>query len=380
MKILFVTNYFPKKGGLQEAMFLFWRAKYLKSMGHEVSVLKWDQDIKDVMKKPYNILDLNEPILDEDIVVDRVHKLKLINPFFRQRLYKKIKKNYDVVHFHWLWSMSVLPEINKWGIPFVVTCHGSDIYRMGEALNNISLGRYINKKVMTAQMKPLNQANHVIFVSNDIQNVAKTKGAKPNAESVIPNGFNDDLFNINNRSKRSEITVGFIGNLIPVKRADKLPDIIDHIWQHDTTIKFIIIGDGHLRNKIEKDCAKFQGEVKFTGKISPQDVAAHLKNMDILMIPSRFEAFGCVIKEAQACGTMVVGSNNGGIPAVIGQGGAIVEDGDHFEERFALQVLNLIKTPLEQSLVTAAAKDYSWSETVKKELQIYQSIISLGVK
>ena len=116
-------------------------------------------------------------------------------------------------------------------------------------------------------MKPLNQANHVIFVSNDIQNVAKTKGAKPNAESVIPNGFNGDLFNINNRSKRSEITVGFIGNLIPVKRADKLPDIIDHIWQHDTTIKFIIIGDGHLRNKIEKDCAKFQGEVKFTGKI-----------------------------------------------------------------------------------------------------------------
>ena len=98
------------------------------------------------------------------------------------------------------------------------------------------------------------------------------------------------------------------------------------------------------------------------------------------MIPSRFEAFGCVIKEAQACGTMVVGSNNGGIPAVIGQGGSIVEDGDHFEERFAMQVLNLIKTPLEQSLVTAAAKDYSWSETVKKELQIYQSIISLGVK
>ena len=77
MKILFVTNYFPKKGGLQEAMFLFLRAKYLKSMGHDVSVLKWDQDIKDVMKKPYNILDLNEPILDEDIVVDRVHKLKV---------------------------------------------------------------------------------------------------------------------------------------------------------------------------------------------------------------------------------------------------------------------------------------------------------------
>ena len=168
MNILFITNYFPKKNNKQDGIFLYWRAKEILKAGHNVTVLKWNQDMGDYLMRPYNILDFNDPLFDLDITVIPVHTIQLMNPINQKKRHQWIEENFDIVHFHWLWSMSVFPTINKWNIPFVVTCHGSDIYRMGESLNQLALGRWINKKVMKQQMERLNSADHVVFVSKDI--------------------------------------------------------------------------------------------------------------------------------------------------------------------------------------------------------------------
>jgi teichuronic acid biosynthesis glycosyltransferase TuaC len=372
-KVLFVTNFFPKKDGIQDAIFLFWRAKQLISRGHTVTVLKWNQELKDVFNCPYNLSDLNEHLLDESIDVFPVHHIQLLNPMFRNKLYKKIKENYDIVHFHWLWSMTVFPSIKKWGIPFVVTCHGSDIYRMGEAGNKLAIGRWINKKVMARQMQRLNAADHVIFVSKHIQNAAIEKGAVALKHSVVPNGINTN-FKMP-KEERLKVIVGFVGNLIPIKGADKLPEIIQKIVQKKDDIEFVIIGDGHLRKKIKAQCQKYSDNVLFTKKISQIDVAKYMKKMTVLMVPSRSESFGCVIKEAQACGVAVVGSSNGGIPEVIGKGGVIVEGGAQFEDRFADAVVKLIKHPIPTETLVDCAKGYTWENVVKQELGVYQKVL-----
>jgi glycosyltransferase involved in cell wall biosynthesis len=49
---------------------------------------------------------------------------------------------------------------------------------------------------------------------------------------------------------------------------------------------------------------------------------------DVLVLPSRFEAFGIVFLEAWACGTPVIGAATGAIPSVIGDGGLTFEYGD----------------------------------------------------
>ena len=77
---------------------------------------------------------------------------------------------------------------------------------------------------------------------------------------------------------------------------------------------------------------KMDDKVKFTGRVPVEKVADYMRTMNVFVLPSRQEAFGCVIKEAQACGAMVVGSSNGGIPEVIGNGGIIVMEGDDFEK------------------------------------------------
>lgn len=378
MNILFVTNYFPKKNNTQEAIFLYWRAKELIKAGHKVTVLKWNQDVSDYFMKPYNLLDLNDPILNIDIPVFPIHSIDLmINPLHKKKRYQWIKSNFDIVHFHWLWSMTVFPDIKQWDIPFVITCHGSDIYRMGESFNQWAIGRWLNKKVMQMQMKRLNQANHVIFVSTDIHQIALKKGAAPKNHSVIHNGISE-IFSAKKRGNRQKVTVGYVGLLIPRKRADKLIKIFHNASRLIHIDEFLIIGEGILENKMKKDAIKYglSDKVIFTGKVSVPKVAMHMRSMNVFVLPSREEAFGCVIKEAQATGTPVVGSSNGGIPEVIGNGGIVVQEGENFEERFAKAIVELIKNPIDKLIIKASAESFTWAETVKKERDIYNTLIT----
>ena len=63
------------------------------------------------------------------------------------------------------------------------------------------------------------------------------------------------------------------------------------------------------------------------GTITEQDKVNLLHLADVLVLPSRFEAFGIVFLEAWACGTPVIGADTGAIPSVIGEGGLTFEYG-----------------------------------------------------
>ena len=64
-----------------------------------------------------------------------------------------------------------------------------------------------------------------------------------------------------------------------------------------------------------------------------------MNTMDVMILPSKREGFGCVVTEANACGAAVVGSNAGGIPEAIGIEENVVNDGEGFEERSAKRVV-----------------------------------------
>ena len=92
----------------------------------------------------------------------------------------------------------------------------------------------------------------------------------------------------------------------------------------------VIIGDGPLRDNLEKQAAglKNQERIHFLGW--RQDAAQCLTVIDILLTPSHWEGFGLVLLEAFRAGTAILASNVGGIAEVIeaGVSGLLCPPGD----------------------------------------------------
>ena len=74
--------------------------------------------------------------------------------------------------------------------------------------------------------------------------------------------------------------------------------------------------------------AKRRERIIDLGTVSDQEKINLLHLAEVLVLPSRFEAFGIVFLEAWACGTPVIGAATGAIPSVVGEGGLTFPYGD----------------------------------------------------
>jgi glycosyltransferase involved in cell wall biosynthesis len=224
----------------------------------------------------------------------------------------------------------------------------------------------------------LENAARCIFVSRALLEKAKSFGYSGQNAAVIPNGYDPDVFKpMDKNTVRKELGiykenthyVGFVGNLIPIKRADKLPEIFGKISKELPNSRFIIVGDGTLRDKILKEMEGL--DVVFAGRVPQVKVARYMNAMDVMVLPSRNEGWPCVVLEAQACGTCVIGSSNGGIPEAIGFDEYVVEEGESFEDRFAKRVVEVLKKGYNKNILIERAKSFNWEKTVKREIEVY---------
>jgi len=375
LKVLYLTNSFPTKEIPSDGIFNYRRVEVLRKFGIGVGVVTYNNIIKKNgmdFKKSYNMRDAE---FKDDLHVEVINYFR--NPIFSKygRLIVKIKNyfkkgNYDFIQTHFIWNgyLGYLLK-RKYKIPYVLTVHGSDIHT----------DPFNNRKIKKITLQALNNADHVIFVSEYLLTKARQLGFKGKNYAIIANGIDPAKFKIldNNKPKDYKI-VGFAGGLDPVKRALSLPDIFREINSLDPSIRFMIIGDGVLRKEVDEKLSKYglSDKVEITGLIHPDEVVTHMNNIDVMILPSEKEGFPCVVMEAFASGAMVVGSANGGIPEAIGECGVLVKDGEGFEKRFALEVVKLLNNPIPKEKLVERTADYTWSEIVRKEIKVYEKVIS----
>lgn len=121
--------------------------------------------------------------------------------------------------------------------------------------------------------------------------------------------------------------VGFVGRLNNPKGSEAFIRMIPLVKQALPQAKFILVGDGPMRNSLENDVKNLgiKEQVCFLGY--QKDAHLLMEQMDVIVVPSFREAFGNVAIEAALTKKPVVASNVDGIAETIidGETGFLVD-------------------------------------------------------
>lgn len=122
----------------------------------------------------------------------------------------------------------------------------------------------------------------------------------------------------------------------------------------------------------------------FLGKNRPEQAARlvdHLRTADMLILPTRFEAYGIVCCEAAAYGLPVLATRTGGIPTIVEDGRTgYLFDLDEGGEAYAARIIGLIKDPDRYQAMRANARSryeqtLNWQAFVTSLMAVVQSAV-----
>lgn len=174
-----------------------------------------------------------------------------------------------------------------------------------------------------------------------ISNSRATAASLPFPSVVIENAYDDSAFT--NRTRWDDRSgMAFVGRLVSDKGVETALAAARLLRERGYDLPFYIAGDGPLRAELE-ECAKsggLGGNVRFTGNLSPSELAALLNTVKYLVIPSVWaEPFGIVALEGIACGCIPIGTNQGGLVDAIGKCGPLFKAGNPEELADTLAML-----------------------------------------
>ncbi|MCL9633580.1 glycosyltransferase family 1 protein [Bacillus zanthoxyli] len=293
VKILYVLGAFSSSGGVENIVLNI--LENIDSSKFKIDFVLFDgldHSQKDALKK-----------YDSKIFyVDRIRK----KPFkFIYDLYKILRKEqYSIIHAH-INEMGFFPLLSGLLARTPVRiCHSHNT--IFSNMNFVPVFRFFSRFVNTHLMACTNAAGKALFGEKE-------------KYAIFNNGIHVDnyLFNPEEREKvkkelglEGKFILGHVGRLTEQKNHKFMLEICRRLvdFQKDTMMLFI--GDGELRESLEKQVQNLELEnnVLFLGARS--DVNSLLQAMDVFLFPSHYEGLGIVLIEAQSAGLPCIVSDN----------------------------------------------------------------------
>ncbi|MBQ2112755.1 MAG: glycosyltransferase family 4 protein [Bacteroidales bacterium] len=311
----------------------------------------------------YRILWYDFSILDH-IIVNKLHR----RPFFFSRFMERnigLLEGYDCIIAHsFTGALFAMEASRRYGTPFYVTWHGSDIHTHP----------WRNPLIMRDTARIMEKAACNFFVSRALLEYSG-KITSDAVKEVLYNGVSDAFVRYSDAVRNDlrqkfgvlpqDKVVAFAGSIVAVKNVAALQPIFHSIRAtYKGSLKFWIIGDGKLHSVVQKSIKADQSiNVRFWGNVDPEDMPSMLNCVDVLILPSINEGLGMVGAEAMKCGASVAGSDVGGIPEVIGRD-RVIPLGDGFVEGMASLVVSLLENPSHREI----SPELDWAATAAKEL------------
>lgn len=292
---------------------------------------------------------------------------------------KSIKKNnikFDIVQSHFTWSAGYVGAKlkEKYDIPVIVTAHGYDIYRLPFKDENWK------KRIGYV----LNSADHIITVSNNNLECIKKLDIKTPV-SVIPNGYNDEMFYPRNNldCKNSlglptdkKIIVS-VGNLAEIKGHKYLISALSEVTKTKKDVYCYIVGGGALKNKLQKqiDTLNLNNNVKLVGAKPHEEIPIWMNAADLFVLPSLNEGNPTVLVEALSTGLPFIGTNVGGISEIINSDEYGLLCDPKNPEKLAENILIGLEKDWDTEKILEYSEEFTWENISKKILNVYTKVL-----
>lgn len=293
-----------------------------------------------------------------------------------QRRIKQSKKEFDVIHSHFLRLHGFIGSALKarFGKPLVVTTYGGDAY-------SLPFKDSFNKNLAVSIIK---NANHLIAVSKPIAQILYDLGAAEGRVSVIPSGFNSGLFAPRARDEArarlglpaGKATLLTVANFVPQKGLSYLLESLHELTRLRKDLILVLVGGGELEGSLRRKAAELDlsGQVTFAGRRPHEEIATWINACDLLVLPSVAEGSPTIIPEAMACGKPVIATEVGGVPDLIRDG----EEGYLVPPREVIGLTEAIARALDQEWnvqkIRSHALSYSWDALSSQILRIYSQV------
>jgi len=242
----------------------------------------------------------------------------------------------------------------------------------------------------------INNADMIVTAHRALITLVKTVN-KTKPVTLLPNGVDTEIFRPRSRSpalmkmlnfSSQDTIVVFSGHITEEKGLDLLAYAAKIITKQHKNIKFLVIGDGPIKNEMETlvDNLDLQSFFRFTGFVDVEALAEYLSLADICVAPYKpmphykIMQIETPLKVVQymAMGKPVIMSRVSDKNVVSWSGGGILIDPGN-PKRLAEAIINLIEDEKARKMMGEKGRKYvkhnlRWSLIAEKLIKIYQSL------
>jgi glycosyltransferase involved in cell wall biosynthesis len=276
----------------------------------------------------------------------------------------------DLVHAHWWFPGGWFASREQ--VPYLITCHGSDVrlLDLGELVRRAGRGVFQKAARITA-------VSH--FLADDLARLLP--GTQPD---VTPMPVDVPRFLEGATTAKAEpARILYAGNLVPNKGVDVLLRAAAELSRRGVRYELKILGQGSARNTLESLARDLgiEGQVTWSPFVAQALMPREYGASTVTVLPSRgrAEGLGLTLVEALLAGSTVVGTAVGGIPEVVlhEHTGLIAPPDDPVD--LANQLQRLLSDPQLRERLTRAGKElvvrtYSPDSAIGRFLDIYHAI------
>lgn len=334
------------------------------------------------------------PVIDNKYLVQPSYELIL--PFYL--LSSLVKNRPDVLYLRQN-SFPVFPIImcKVLKIPSVVEVNGLVLDEL--KVNNSKSFAYRVFSHLALRSEKLNYryCNRIVSVTDKLKEELVNLYDVPEGKIfVINNGANTDLFKpINQEKVKSELRleesmkhVCFAGNLAAWQGVEFLIYAAPLILEKCPDVRFLIIGDGAMKNKLLEITSELGllDKFIFTGRVPYESVPLYINAADVCVAPfikgrnAKIGLSALKTYEYLACGKPIVASSIPGVKDLIELSGGGISVSPENPDDLASAVVELILNGNKRALMGERGRKYvvenhSWNGVARKILNMCNDII-----